>query len=363
MDRRPRILHLIPTLEGGGAERQLALLGSAQARRGWEVHLGLLRLGPHAVILDGSAVRTHQSPHGGHYDPRLAAWTLALARRTAPDVVHTWMPMMDVLGGVTALMLRVPWVLSERASSLAYEERWRDRVVRRRLGRRADAVVANSETGLRYWNGEGRGPRVRRVIRNAMDLERIKAAAPSDWPGAAGGPRVLFAGRLAPQKNVLTFIKALARLRTTQPFSAFILGEGPDLPTALAMVAATDLGDRVRFTGYREDIWGLMKAASVFVSPSQFEGHPNVVLEAVACTTPLVVSDIPEHREFLDERTALLVPPDDDEALARALAQVFAEPERARARAAAARPLVGALTIEQAAAQYDEVYQAVRKTA
>jgi glycosyltransferase involved in cell wall biosynthesis len=199
------------------------------------------------------------------------------------------------------------------------------------------------------------------VIRNAIDLDALTSAPPAIWPEGSQASRILFAGRLTSQKNVLTFIKALARLRVRQPFSALVLGEGPDLPTALAMIAATDLGDRVRFTGYREDIWGLMKAASVFVSPSRFEGHPNVVLEAVACGTPLVVSDIPEHREFLDERTALLVPPDDDEALARALAQVSADPERARARAAAARPLVEALGVERAAALYDEVYHAVRK--
>jgi glycosyltransferase involved in cell wall biosynthesis len=294
----------------------------------------------------------------------MAAWTLALLRRTRPDVLHTWMPMMDVLGGAAALGFRVPWVMSERASALAYTERWVDRVVRRRLGRFARAVVANSEAGLHYWNGGGRRHRIRRVIRNAIDLEAIRAAPVAEWPdGGRNTSRILFAGRLAFQKNVLTFIKALARLRTKRSFFALILGDGPDAGTARAMVAATALGDSVRFAGYREDIWGLMKAASVFVSPSHFEGHPNVVLEAVACGTPLVVSDIAEHREFLDATTAMLVSPDDDEGMAHALAAVLGDPEQARRRAEAARPLVDALSIERAAAEYDEVYRAVTRPA
>jgi starch synthase len=87
------------------------------------------------------------------------------------------------------------------------------------------------------------------------------------------------------------------------------------------------------------------------------------VLEAVACGTPLVVSDIAEHREFLDATTAMLVSPDDDEGMAHALAAVLGDPEQARRRAEAARPLVDALSIERAAAEYDEVYRAVTRPA
>jgi glycosyltransferase involved in cell wall biosynthesis len=273
------------------------------------------------------------------------------------------MPMMDVLGGAAARALGVPWVLSERASALAYTERWLDRVVRRRLGRMADAVVANSEAGLRYWNGVGGRHRVRRVIRNALDLDAIRATPVANWPGGWEGPRVLFAGRLASQKNVLTFIQALALLQGRRPFSALVLGEGPDAAAAQSMVAETGLGDRVHFVGYRDDIWGLMKAATLFVSPSRFEGHPNVVLEAAACGTPLIVSDIPEHREFLDATTATLVPPEDAAALANALDAALGQPDQARARAKAGGRLAEVLGIEQAVAAYDEVYQAVRRTA
>jgi glycosyltransferase involved in cell wall biosynthesis len=201
------------------------------------------------------------------------------------------------------------------------------------------------------------------VIRNALDLDAIRDTPVADWPGGWEGPRVLFAGRLASQKNVLTFIQALALLQGRRPFSALVLGEGPDAAAAQSMVAETGLGDRVHFVGYRDDIWGLMKAATLFVSPSRFEGHPNVVLEAAACGTPLIVSDIPEHREFLDATTATLVPPEDAAALANALDAALGQPDQARARAKAGGRLAEVLGIERAVAAYDEVYQAVRRTA
>jgi glycosyltransferase involved in cell wall biosynthesis len=358
-----RILHLIPTLEGGGAERQLVLLANAQAAHGHEVHVGLLRLGQHAVRLDMDRIRLHRAPALGHYNPRVAAWTFGLLHRLRPDVVHTWLPMMDVLGGVAARALGIPWVVSERASALAYEERWQDRVLRRLLGRQADAVVANSEAGLQYWNAGTARHRLRRVIRNALDLDAIRATPAGDWPGdPQRGARFLFAGRLASQKNVLTFLRALARLRQRHPFSAVILGDGPDAAAARALVAELGLEGTVYFGGYREDVWALMKAATLFVSPSRFEGHPNTVLEAMACGTPVIVSDIPEHREFLDRSTAMLVPPNDAVRLAEALEQALAEPEQARARAAAALPRIDALKAQDAMIAYDEVYEAVRRS-
>lgn len=356
-----RILHLIPTLEGGGAERQLALLANAQAKRGSEVHIGLLRLGPHANGLMRAPMQLHRAPVGGHYDPRLILWLRGLIRRLRPDVIQTWLTMMDVLGGLVAIGSKTPWVLTERASDLAYGDRWQDRIARRWVGRFAGALVANSRTGLSYWTTIATHHRRQAVISNALDLAAIRAMPTMRaWPEVdAGRSLVLFAGRLAPQKNVKTFVEALARLPSRYPLLAMIVGEGPEAPSTRALVDRLGLQGVVRFSAYRDDLWALMKVASAFVSPSRFEGHPNAVLEAIACGTPVIVSDIPEHREFLNPSNAALVAPDDIGGFAVALEAVLAEPEAARARARAAMPLVSGLRIESAVAAYDEVYRAV----
>jgi glycosyltransferase involved in cell wall biosynthesis len=119
--------------------------------------------------------------------------------------------------------------------------------------------------------------------------------------------------------------------------SALLCGEGAMRPAIERLIAEGGLEGRVRLAGYASNLWSLMKRASVFVSPSRFEGSPNVVLEAMACGCPLIVSDIPTHRELLDETCAIFVAPDDPELIARALERVIADPEEAARRAAVAR--------------------------
>jgi glycosyltransferase involved in cell wall biosynthesis len=99
-----------------------------------------------------------------------------------------------------------------------------------------------------------------------------------------------------------------------------------------------------------------MKRAAVFVSPALFEGHPNSVMEAAACGCPLIVSDIPAHREFLDETSALLVPVLDSARLATAIEQVLDCPDAARSRAQWAATTAQAWSAERIAAEYERVY-------
>ena len=105
-----------------------------------------------------------------------------------------------------------------------------------------------------------------------------------------------------------------------------------------------------------DTVWPLLKMSNVFVSTSSFEGQPNAVLEAMACGCPLVVSDIPAHREFLGADTAAIVPMVREEfvnAIRRALrrtADVEAQVERSRIRA-------GGYDAATAALAYDAIYR------
>lgn len=349
------LLHLIPTLGYGGAERQLTLLAAAQRRRGHDVHVGVLRGGANETRLAEAGVPVHRLRARGHHDPLLALSALRLARRLRPDVVQTWLPLMDVTGAVVTRLAGTPWVLTERSSLAAYR-RLKDRALRLPLGRFADAVVANSEAGADMWRRQtGRPARIVRNVVPADEIGRVAPASRSELTLPEDAKVVLFVGRLSAEKSIELLLAALTRVVSEQRVYALVCGSGPLLPLVESAVEAT--GGRIRYLGERDDPWRLMKMANLLVAPSQFEGNPTVVLEAAACGCPLLLSDIPSHREILTEDSAAFFPLGDPATLAAAIDRLLASPDEAAALASGARRALGEWTIRGAVAAYDEVYE------
>lgn len=349
---------------GGGAERQLAYLAAPLAACGWDVHVALGAGGPNLARLQEGGATVHWLAGAGNHDPRLA-WQLGrLFRRIRPDLVQVWFVQMEVLAGMMSELLHVPWILSERSSVLAYPPSLKNRV-RVAIARTADAVVSNSAAGDLFWN-ERAGARLRRfVIPNALPLDEIGAAVPAvpaTLPVGSEDAVVLFAGRFGPEKNVDRLLAALPAIVRRPRTIAVLCGDGPLKAGAQETIAAWRLADRILTPGYVAEIWPLMKSADVMVAPGLFEGRPNSVLEAMACGLPLVVSDIPAHREILDERSALFADPLDARALADSVLSVLDNAAGARQRADAARVRVAGWSVSAVAAQYDGVYRQVLNT-
>src|SRR5687768_14057109 len=115
-----RVLHLIPSLGGGGAERQIAYLARGLSERGGDVHVGILRGGANLERLESTGATVHWIRSSGNYDPFLLPRTVSLIRRVRPDVVQTWLTQMDVVGGLAALIVGKRWIVSERSSGEHY---------------------------------------------------------------------------------------------------------------------------------------------------------------------------------------------------------------------------------------------------
>jgi glycosyltransferase involved in cell wall biosynthesis len=355
-----KVLHCIPGMGGGGAERQLAYLAQPLAACGWSVHVALGNGGPNLERLAAGGAVVHRLTAAGNHDPRLA-WRLArLIARERPDIVQVWFVQMEVLGGIAAELTGTPWVLSERSSAQAYPPSLKN-LARVLIARRADAIVANSAAGDAYW--KARAPQVPRfVIPNALPLDEIDAASPSVPAGITVRPDdsvVLFAGRFGQEKNVDTLVAALREVVKRPRTIALLCGDGPLRERLKAAIAGARLEDRILMPGYVEDLWPLMKRADAIVSVGLFEGHPNAVLEAMASGRPLVLSDIAAHRAVLDDRSAFWVDPRDAANIAATLMRVLDDPGEASSRAAAARLRATGWSIRQAAAQYDHLYRQV----
>jgi glycosyltransferase involved in cell wall biosynthesis len=153
------------------------------------------------------------------------------------------------------------------------------------------------------------------VVPNSVDLDRI------DWvlntsevaPGIPGELKVVSVGRLIEIKNSLTLLRAFDK--ACGPGSRLVfVGEGHLRSQLTAEAAATGPAGRVTFTGLvdRDDVYRHVARADLCVSTSYGEGMPVAVLEAMACSCPVVLSDIPPHREISEGTDFIpLVHPDD----------------------------------------------------
>ncbi|HEY0719491.1 MAG TPA: glycosyltransferase family 4 protein, partial [Streptosporangiaceae bacterium] len=177
--------------------------------------------------------------------------------------------------------------------------------------------------------------------------------------GTQGRPLILAAGRLAPQKGFGTLVEAARSWQDLSPVPLLaIAGAGP-LQAELA-AAAAPLGPSVVLLGQRDDVPSLLAAADLFVLPSRWEGQPLILQEALRAGRPIVATRAGGTPDLTGADAALLIPPDDPDALAAAVHRVLADEALAGRLAGAARDRARTLpspgsAVEAALAIYREV--------
>jgi glycosyltransferase involved in cell wall biosynthesis len=358
-----RILHLLPNLSGGGAERQFSYLAPMLSSMGHEVHVAYLYDGPQRPDLRN--VFLNQLKSKGNHDPYLLWQLIRLIRRIKPDIVQTWITQMDILGGIAARITGVPWILREPSTAMAYPPTWKNRL-RILIGSSANSIVSNSLCGKNYW--ENQRPHCKsQIIQNGVPLYEIDqevANLPSRVP-EQDCQIVLCAGRLesgiSGRKNMANLLEALVYIKQRLNILGVICGEGSKQNELKKLAHKLGVVGSLLFTGHlsAKSLWALMKKAAVFVSLSAYEGCPNTVLEAMASGCPIVVSDIPAHRGILDESSALFVDPWDTPQAANAILYALLNKEESKGRALAARNRVKKYTVKKMATEYEKVYKSI----
>jgi glycosyltransferase involved in cell wall biosynthesis len=369
-----RVLRIVTRLNRGGPLRQLTALVPGLAERGWTgpVLFGRTEAGEPDGRADLAAagadlvpVATLARGLAPARDLRALRDLTALARRAAPDLIHTHLGKAGALGRLVARRLRVPAVHTFHGHHFdlpGARGRWVRRA-ERALGRLTTRAVCLSERQRRDLVEVHRVVPARKavVVPPGLDLDRVRARARqgSRPPSAADGrPFVLWNGRFVAVKDPLLVVDAVERARTE--FRVVMLGDGPLRGRTRRLAARRGLLDRIEVLGPVEDPAPWVAAASALVLTSRSEGTPLSALEAFAVGTPVIaptvggLPDVVRHGE-----NGLWVPPGDAAALARALDRVVGEPALARAlgrRALLDAEDYGAARLaERTAALYDEV--------
>ena len=341
--RTYKVALFLPSLGGGGAERAMLVFAEGLLALGVEVDLligrnfGML----HSFIPPGAGVR-----YLGRQ--RMFSSVLPLARylrRERPDALYSTICHANVSAVIAHVLAGRPGrlVLRESNGPLSEEKSGLRRNLVHQASRmlylHADGIIAVSQgvaDELVLMDARLKG-RIH-VLPTPVISPRLMAndAIPHPWFHDGQIPIIIGAGRLQKQKDFSTLIQAFAMVRKVKPCRLLILGQGPLRHELEAQIERCGLKKVAALPGFVDNPFPWFRRASVFVLSSRWEGMPNVLLQAMACGTPVVATDCPSGpRECLkDGAYGTLVPVSDAAQLAEAILAALRSPRRADAAAA-----------------------------
>lgn len=310
-----KILHCIHSLSGGGAETQLKRLVEVVEPLGCEI--AIFCIDDVGNDIKNKKIKIFKISKKKYYPKRTFFEIKEVINNWQPDIVHSWLPPSITMPTMLAAkILKKPCITSYR-NRLRFDSLLRipDFLLQLFCSRKiiSNNVVEYSSLQYRWLFSLKKGV----VIPNAVNVSE-EFVLPYEHRSIDKGFRFLFVGRLTRQKNWQTLVKAVSLLTKNLTWELLICGHGEDRLAAEKLVKEFNIQEKVKFVGYRTDVYKLMKEAHILVLPSLYEGMPNVVLEAMATGLPCVLSDIPAHRGLLgDTPAAILVKVKDSSAYAK----------------------------------------------
>jgi glycosyltransferase involved in cell wall biosynthesis len=268
----------------------------------------------------------------GKFDWRVIRAIRDIVVRHDINLIHSH----DYKSDLFAYLVR-RWLWPRRIALLSTAHAWvmlgaRGELYRRldlALMRRFDHLIAVSHATKDEMTAAGLSPASISVIHNAIDTEvwsplRATGNLRAEWGMDKTSPVIGYVGRIMPEKDLETWLRAAALVAEKYPRARFVLvGDGRDgetLHQLQKLVAMLGIAERVIFPGYRQHLWPVYATFDLFVLSSRREGLPNCLLEAMAMALPVVTTDTAGAKELvLDGESGFVLPQGDVHGLALAI--------------------------------------------
>lgn len=339
-----RVLFVINSLAGGGAERVMAtlLMNSEEWAHRYEVALAILDDDPRAFALP-DWLEVEQLDCKGSLVSSIAAVD-RLVGRFDPAVTVSFLTRANLASGLAMLRRRRRWIISERTSTPAHlgstARQLATRLMMRLVYPRAARLIAVSAgVAAELSKTAGMDDKKIDVIPNPVDIAALDEAADASTCLAIDRPYVMALGRLVSVKNFPLLIRAFAT--ADLPCRLVIAGDGPDREALLRLASEVGVADRLVMPGWLSNPYPALRAARLFALTSDIEGFPNALVEALSLGVPAVATNcVSGPAEILARTDASLVsgirvaeggvlsPVGDVESYAQALRIAYAEPLR-----------------------------------
>ncbi|HEX6753806.1 MAG TPA: glycosyltransferase [Solirubrobacterales bacterium] len=380
---RLRVLQVIGRLNMGGPAHIAALLsGRRFSPDRYETLLvhGSLASGEESLAglaeEEGATMRhlpELQQPVQPARDAQALAKLVRLVRGFRPHVVHTHTAKAGFLGRQAALAVRPrPAVVHTYHGHVleGYFGAPKSRLyleMERALARVSDCLIGVSQATVDDLVRLGVAPPSKfRVLPLGLDLDRLvelpgelRAASRAELGVGDGEILLVFVGRIVPIKRLDLLLEALAQAREADPrLRLAVVGDGEERPRLERQAAELGIAGDVLFLGYRRELPPVFAAADLAVLSSDNEGTPVSLIEAAAAGLPAVATDVGGVREVVGEDTGVLTPQGDATALAAAIVEMAADPERReRCGAAARRHAIDSYSAKRLLTDVDALYQ------
>jgi glycosyltransferase involved in cell wall biosynthesis len=292
------------SLQCGGAERVLSILGNYWASSG--IRVSLVTLGPTGDDFYQSHVELERIGLNllAESNSLFEAFSNNLARlrklrqavlQICPDAIISFVDKANILTSLATIGLDVPLIVSERIDTSAHEIGSVWSKLRQIAYRRPRAIVVQTEQVKRQLEKYCKTSRLH-VIPNPISPEILVETQTRHTKNVP--PVITAMGRLVSQKGFDLLLHALAKVRNQ--FHLRILGEGPDRNNLVDLTASLGISQSVSFLGLVNNPAKYLIESDLFVLSSRYEGFPNALLEAMACNLPVISFDCPSGpREIL----------------------------------------------------------------